>query len=133
MSNSKVWYVTGASQGLGLTLVKKLLENGYRVAATSRNAHKLKEAVGMIDAERFLPLVVDLNNLDCINESLQQTIAAFGAIDVVGNNAGYGMMGTVEEIGEQGIRKIFDVNVLAPVMLSRASCPICVSREQVIL
>jgi NAD(P)-dependent dehydrogenase (short-subunit alcohol dehydrogenase family) len=43
MNNSKVWYITGSSQGLGLTLVKKLLENGYRVAATSRNAQALKK------------------------------------------------------------------------------------------
>ena len=65
MNTSKVWYVTGASQGLGLTLVKKLLENGYRVAATSRDAHALSKEVGVIDKERFLPLAVDLNNLDC--------------------------------------------------------------------
>ncbi len=67
MNNPKVWYVTGASQGLGLTLVKKLLDNGYRVAATSRNAQTLKDAVGVIDSTRFLPLAVDLNNLDCID------------------------------------------------------------------
>jgi short-subunit dehydrogenase len=45
MNTPKVWYVTGASQGLGLTLVKKLLDNGYCVAATSRNAQTLKNAV----------------------------------------------------------------------------------------
>jgi len=123
MSNAKVWYVTGASQGLGLTLVKKLLESGYRVAATSRNAQNLKQAVGVIDAERFLPLVVDLNNPDCVNESIQQTIAAFGNIDVVVNNAGYGMMGAVEEIAEQDIKKIFDVNVLAAVNVVKGVLP----------
>ena len=101
MNTSKVWYVTGASQGLGLTLVKKLLANGYRVAATSRNAQVLKDAVGLIDTGRFLPLSADLNNLDCIDESIRQTIAAFGQIDVVVNNAGYGMAGTVEEIAER--------------------------------
>jgi NAD(P)-dependent dehydrogenase (short-subunit alcohol dehydrogenase family) len=73
MNTSKVWYVTGASQGLGLILVKKLLENGYRVAATSRDAHTLSQAVGLVDRDRFLPLVVDLNTLDCIDESIQQT------------------------------------------------------------
>ncbi|SDG59537.1 SDR family NAD(P)-dependent oxidoreductase [Chitinophaga filiformis] len=124
MNNSKVWYVTGASQGLGLTLVKKLLESGYRVAATSRNAQTLKQAVGIIDADRFLPLVVDLNNPDCINESIQQTITAFGSIDVVVNNAGYGMMGAVEEIAEQDIRKIFDVNVLAAVNVVKSVLPL---------
>jgi NAD(P)-dependent dehydrogenase (short-subunit alcohol dehydrogenase family) len=124
MSNSKVWYVTGASQGLGLTLVKKLLESGYRVAATSRNAQNLKQAVGVIDTERFLPLVVDLNNPDCVNESIQQTIAAFGTIDVVVNNAGYGMIGAVEEIAEQDIRKIFDVNVLAALNVIKGVLPL---------
>lgn len=115
MNTSKVWYVTGASQGLGLTLVKKLLDHGYRVAATSRDARTLSRSVGLINKDRFLPLAVDLNNLDCIDESIQQTLAAFGRIDVVVNNAGYGMDGTVEEIVEQDIRNIFNINVLATI------------------
>jgi NAD(P)-dependent dehydrogenase (short-subunit alcohol dehydrogenase family) len=123
MNNSKVWYVTGASQGLGLTLVKKLLESGYHVAATSRNTQKLKEAVGTDNSEQFLPLVIDLQNLDSIDESFQQTIAAFGRVDVVVNNAGYGMMGTVEETGEQDIRNIFDVNVLAAINVIKSVLP----------
>ncbi len=124
MNTSKVWYITGASQGLGLTLVKKLLENGYRVAATSRNAQKLKESVGLIDAQRFLPLSVDLNNLDSIDESIQKTIATFGNIDVVVNNAGFGMAGTVEETAEQDIRDILDVNVLATIDVARSVLPL---------
>jgi len=123
MNTSKVWYITGASQGLGLTLVKKLLENGYRVAATSRHAQKLKEAVGVIDSERFLPLAVDLHNPDCIEESIRQTIAAFGRIDVVVNNAGYGMVGTVEEITEEDTMKIFDVNVFAAINVVKKVLP----------
>lgn len=123
MNASKVWYITGASQGLGLALIKKLLESGYRVAATSRNAHKLKESVGVIDAERFLPMTVDLNNVDCINESIKQTIAAFGRIDVIVNNAGYGMTGTVEEATERDLRNIFDVNVLAGINVIKSILP----------
>ena len=124
MNTSKVWYITGASQGLGLTLVKKLLDSGYRVAATSRNAQVLKTAAGVIDAESFLPLTVDLNNVDCIDESIQQTLTTFGRIDVVVNNAGYGMAGTVEEITEQDIRKIFDVNVLATINVVKTVLPV---------
>jgi len=124
MNNSKVWYVTGASQGLGLTLVKKLLENGYRVAATSRNVQKLKTAVGIIDTDRFLPLVVDSNNVDSFGESIQQTIAAFGRIDVLVNNAGYGMTGTVEDVTEEDIRRIFDVNVLTPIHVIKSVLPL---------
>src|SRR5260221_12555531 len=115
MNNLKIWDITGSSQGLGLTLVKKVLENCYRVAATSRNAQALKKAVGVIDTGSFLPLAVDLNNVDSIDDSIQQTLAAFGHIDVVVNNAGYGMAGTVEEITEKEIRNIFDVNVMATI------------------
>ncbi len=124
MNNLKVWYITGSSQGLGLTLVKKLLENGYRVAATSRNAQALKKAVGVIDTGSFLPLAVDLNNVDSIDDSIQQTLAAFGHIDVVVNNAGYGMAGTVEEITEQEIRNIFDVNVMATIDVIKSVLPV---------
>jgi NAD(P)-dependent dehydrogenase (short-subunit alcohol dehydrogenase family) len=128
MNTSKVWYITGASQGLGLTLVKKLLAGGYRVAATSRNVQKLKEAVGLFDTDRFLSLAVDLNNEDCIDESVRQTLAAFKQIDVVVNNAGYGMAGTVEETAGEDIKKLFDVNVLAALNVVKRVLP--VMREQ---
>jgi short-subunit dehydrogenase len=123
MNISKVWYVTGASQGLGLTLVKKLLETGYCVAATSRNTDALKKAVGLSDSARFLPLSVDLNNLDSIDESIRQTITAFSSIDVVVNNAGYGMAGTVEEITHEDIQNIFEVNVLASIGVVKSVLP----------
>jgi short-subunit dehydrogenase len=123
MKNEKIWYVTGASQGLGLTLVKKLLENGYKVAATSRDAHTLAQAVGLIDRDRFLPLAVDLDNPDSIHESIRQTLATFGRIDVVVNNAGYGMTGTIEETTQQDIRNIFNVNVLATMEVVKSVLP----------
>ncbi|MDB5282969.1 MAG: family oxidoreductase [Bacteroidota bacterium] len=124
MNTSKVWYVTGASQGLGLTLVKMLLDNGYRVAATSRDVHTLSQAVGLTDKERFLALAVDLNSPDCIDESVQLTLAAFGRLDVVVNNAGYGMAGTVEETTEQDIINIFKVNVLATINVVKRVLPV---------
>jgi NAD(P)-dependent dehydrogenase (short-subunit alcohol dehydrogenase family) len=124
MNNSKVWYITGASQGLGLTLVKKLLDRGYRVAATSRDARTLSQAVGLTDHDRFLPLAVDLNNPDSIDDSIQQTLTVFGRIDVVVNNAGYGMAATVEETAEQDIRNIFNVNVLATIDVVKCVLPV---------
>ncbi|MDN3546964.1 SDR family NAD(P)-dependent oxidoreductase [Mucilaginibacter aquaedulcis] len=124
MNTSKVWYVTGASQGLGLSLVKKLLDKGYRVAATSRNAASLSQSVGLIDKDRFLPLAVDLNNPDCVDDSIKQTMAAFGRIDVLVNNAGYGMAGTVEEISEHDVANIFKVNVLATIEVVKRVLPV---------
>jgi len=129
MNTSKVWYVTGASQGLGLILVKKLLDNGYRVAASSRDAHTLSQAVGLIDKDRFLPLAVDLSNLDCIDESIQQTLATFGRIDVVVNNAGYGMAGTLEDTPEPDIRNIINVNLLATIDVVKSVLPVMRSQR----
>jgi len=124
MSTSKVWFVTGASQGLGLILVKKLLDGGYRVAATSRNAQTLKNAIGVIDTNRFLPLAMDLNNPDCIEDAIRQTVTAFGRIDVLVNNAGYGMAGTLEETDEQKIRDIVNVNLLAAINVTKQVLPV---------
>lgn len=128
MQTSKVWYITGASQGLGLSLVKQLLATGYRVTATSRNAGLLQEAAGIIDKTRFLPLTVNLANPDSIDDSIRQTIAAFGRIDVVVNNAGYGMAGTVEESREQDIRNIMEINVVAAIEVTKRILPLL--REQ---
>jgi len=124
MNTSKVWFVTGASQGLGLILVKKLLDGGYRVAATSRNAQTLKNAIGVIDTNRFLPLAMDLNNPDCIEDAIRQTVTAFGRIDVLVNNAGYGMAGTLEETDEQKIRDIVNVNLLAAINVTKQVLPV---------
>ncbi len=129
MNTSKVWYVTGASQGLGLTLVKKLLDKGYRVSATSRDAHTLSQAVGLTDVNRFIALSVDLNNPESIDGSIQQTLAAFGQIDVIVNNAGYGMDGTLEETAGQDIRNIFNVNVLATINVVKSVLPVMRSRQ----
>jgi len=124
MDTSKVWFVTGASQGLGLHLVKKLLDSGYRVAAGSRRIPVLKEAVGLIDSTRFLPLVLDLGNPDSIEDSIRQAMAAFGRIDVLVNNAGYGMAGVLEETPDQQIRDIVDVNLFAAMTVTKRVIPI---------
>ncbi len=93
-SNQKVWYITGASKGLGLALVKQLLSEGKKVAATSRSIEDLKKAIG--DADNFLPLQVNLLSEESIEKSIQATVGQFGRIDVVVNNAGYGLAGALE-------------------------------------
>ena len=71
MNNSKVWYVTGASRGLGLSLVKQLLASGYRVAATSRTVSELQDAVGVDDPAHFLPIKVDLTKAEDNYQSIE--------------------------------------------------------------
>ncbi|WP_421943800.1 SDR family oxidoreductase [Pedobacter sp.] len=121
MENKKVWFVTGASKGLGLTLVKKLLSKGYNVAATSRNLNDLSKAVG--EFENFLPLSVDLMNEESVESAVSQTISKFGKLDVVVNNAGYGMLGALEELSDKEARENFDVNVFGSLNVIRKSLP----------
>ncbi|RQO76594.1 short-chain dehydrogenase/reductase [Pedobacter sp. KBW01] len=121
MDNQKVWFVTGASKGLGLTLVKKLLGNGYHVAATSRNLSDLSKAVG--EHENFLPLAVDLINEGSVEAAISQTISKFGRVDVVVNNAGYGMLGALEELSDKESRENFDINVFGSLNVIRKVLP----------
>lgn len=123
MSHDKVWYVTGASKGLGLSLVRKLIELGYRVAATSRNIEDLKQAVGEAPEGQFLPLAVDLTQADSIKASVNKTYEQFGQIDVAVNNAGYGIGGAIEELSEKEIMANFEVNVFGPINVIQSVLP----------
>ncbi|WP_029285110.1 SDR family NAD(P)-dependent oxidoreductase [Pedobacter sp. R20-19] len=121
MENKKVWFVTGASKGLGLTLVKKLLSIGYQVAATSRNLNDLSKAVG--DDENFLPLSMDLLNEESVETAVSKTISKFGQLDFLVNNAGYGMVGALEELSDKEARENFDVNVFGSLNVVRKALP----------
>jgi NAD(P)-dependent dehydrogenase (short-subunit alcohol dehydrogenase family) len=122
MNSKKVWFVTGASKGLGLTLVKRLLDENFRVAATSRSAKALIEAVGG-QTDNFLPLKMDLLNEQSVSEAIQKTTDAFGEINVVVNNAGYGQFGTLEELSDREARANFDVNVFGVLNVVRSTMP----------
>ncbi len=122
METKKVWFVTGASKGLGLTLVKRLLAEGYCVSATSRKISELQKAVGVEDSN-FLPLETDLVNEDSVAEAISETVRKFGKLDVAVNNAGYGQLGTVEELTDQESRGNFDINVFGSLNVIRKSMP----------
>lgn len=121
-NNKKVWFITGASKGFGLSLVKQLLDAGQFVAATSRNKQELIEAVNAA-ANNFLPLQVDLVNESSVSLALQHTYEVFGRIDVVINNAGYGIAGAIEELTDKETRQAFDVNVFATLNVIRYVMP----------
>lgn len=122
MDTQKVWFVTGASKGLGLSLVKQLLAQGVNVAATSRNVDELRRAAG-VDTNSFLPLAVDLKTEASVEQAVQAVIAQFGRIDVVVNNAGYGLLGSLEELTDQEARENFDVNVFGSLNVIRQVMP----------
>ncbi len=121
MQNAKVWFVTGASKGFGLALVKLLLSSGHKVAATSRNIADLEKVVGV--QQDLLPLQVDIANDESVKSAVRLTIEKFGRLDVVVNNAGYSLFGSMEEVSEQEFRQSLDVNVVGPVNVIRAVMP----------
>lgn len=122
MNPNNVWFVTGASKGLGLILVQMLLTQGYRVAATSRNLAELQQA-GPRDNARFLPLHMNLADEASVQQAIETTIRTFGRLDVVVNNAGYGQVGALEELTDQEARQNFEVNVFGLLHVLRAATP----------
>ncbi|MHB9782729.1 SDR family NAD(P)-dependent oxidoreductase [Streptococcus sp. 10F2] len=121
----KVLFVTGASKGIGLEVAVAALEKGYRVVATSRNAETLTEKVLARVPEvgsDFLALEM-LFAEDSIQAAVAQVLDHFGRIDVLVNNAGYGIFGALEEFSLDEIRKNFDVNVFGLLALTQAVLP----------
>lgn len=121
MDTKKVWLVTGASKGLGLSLVKRLLTEGYQVAATSRTVKSLEKEVGI--SANFLPLEVNVTDEKSVSNAIAKTLKTFGSIDVVVNNAGYGQLGTLEELSDREARQNFDTNVFGLLNVMRSVMP----------
>ncbi|WP_291146765.1 SDR family NAD(P)-dependent oxidoreductase [Flavobacterium sp. UBA7680] len=122
MSSQKVWFITGASKGMGLEAVNAVLKNGDKVAATSRNLKELIDQIGNQN-ENFLPLQLDITNDGEVKNVIQTTIDTFGKIDVVLNNAGYYLVGSMEEISNEEFRKTIDVNLFGTVNVIRNVMP----------
>lgn len=121
MRANKVWFVTGASKGLGLTLVKELLSQDYLVAATSRTQKSLIEAVGA--HKNFMAIEMDVTDNDDVARAVQAALDNFGQIDVVVNNAGYSQIGTLEELNDEEAKRNFDVNVFGSLNVIRNITP----------
>ncbi|OUJ72236.1 oxidoreductase [Hymenobacter crusticola] len=118
----QVWFITGASKGFGLELVQQLLRQGHRVAATSRNVTELRQAVGH-ESPDFLPLAVELTSETSVGEAIQATVQQFSRLDVVVNNAGYGQLGSLEELTDEEARANFEVNVFGTLNVIRQAMP----------
>ncbi len=122
METKKVWFVTGASKGLGFELVKKLLSEGFKVAATSRTVNSLISAFGEA-SENFLPLSVNITDNNDVKSAIARTTEHFGQINVVVNNAGYGQIGTLEELTDEEARENYAVNVFGTLNVIRNAMP----------
>jgi NAD(P)-dependent dehydrogenase (short-subunit alcohol dehydrogenase family) len=123
MDSKKVWFITGASKGIGLLLTKLLLKDGHKVAATSRSVQQLESNVGEDKNEHFLPLQLDITSSSDVKSAIEQSIVYFGGLDVVVNNAGFAFVGSMEELTDEEFRKAMDVNLFGTVNVVRAAMP----------
>ncbi|HWD83177.1 MAG TPA: SDR family oxidoreductase [Kribbella sp.] len=121
----KTWFITGASRGFGRVWAQAALERGDRVAATARNLNDLK---GLLPGDRVLPLELDVTDRDAVFASVEQAVKTFGRLDVVVNNAGYGLFGMVEETTEQQARAQLETNFFGALWVTQAVLPVL--REQ---
>ncbi|MGQ3215919.1 MAG: oxidoreductase [Shinella sp.] len=115
----RVWFITGISRGLGFALAQVALERGDAVIGTTRSG-AAPEGLAMRDLH-VLPL--DMADAASIEQALASALVLHGRIDVLVNNAGYGLLGSVEAAGEHEVRDIFAVNLFAPLTLIRHALP----------
>lgn len=117
---SKTVLITGSSTGIGRSTAFKFQQEGWNVIATMRTPDKETELKAL---ENVLVTRLDVQDLDSINSALEAGIAQFGSIDVVVNNAGYGLMGTFESASRESVARQFDVNVFGLFDVTRAALP----------
>jgi short-subunit dehydrogenase len=116
-----VWFITGSSRGLGLEIARAALENGHQVVATARDKAAVTRALG--SSERLLAVSLDVTDAGRAATAVEEATAAFGRIDVLVNNSGFGLLGAVEEISDAEAREVFDVNVFGLLGVTRAVLP----------
>jgi len=119
---SKVWFITGSSRGLGRSLTQAVLAKGDQVAATARNPQQLNELVEKYPGQ-ILPIALDVTDQAQITAAIAQTIQQFGRIDVLVNNAGFGIAGATEALTTEQVRSQLETNLYAPIEITRQVLP----------
>lgn len=122
MTKQKVWFITGAARGIGLEILKAVLETGDNVVATVRSsAESLADKVG--NPENLQVVLLDITDEQQAIAAANQAVQKFGQIDVLVNNAGYGLLSAVEEATADEVRKNFETNVFGLLNVTRAVLP----------
>ena len=121
--NSKIWFITGASRGFGRVWAEAALERGDKVAATARSVASLatlKEKYG----DRVLTLKLDVTRPGQAATAVAQAYAHFGRLDIVLNNAGYSLVGTIEEARVEEVKAMYETNVFGALAVIQAALPL---------
>jgi NAD(P)-dependent dehydrogenase (short-subunit alcohol dehydrogenase family) len=128
MTEKKVWFVTGASRGMGVDIVKAALSAGHAVVATGRNIKAVAMAVG--EADELLVAKLDITRPDDAKLAVAAAVERFGGIDVLVNNAGNFYAGFFEELPAEDFRAQIETNLFGPINVTRAVLPIMRTRRQ---
>ena len=119
---NKIWFITGTSRGFGREWAEAALERGDNVAATARNTESLAPLVAQY-GDRVLPIALDVTNKAAVDAAVAQAHQKFGRLDVVVNNAGYGLFGTIEEVSEEQARAQLETNLFGALWVTKAAIP----------
>ncbi|SAK86105.1 short-chain dehydrogenase/reductase SDR [Caballeronia fortuita] len=118
----RVWFITGASRGFGALITQAALDDGNAVVATGRNAAAIAERLG--ESPALLTFALDVTNEAQAKAAVEAAVDKFGRIDVLVNNAGFGLLAAVEESSDAEVRRIYETNVFGLLNVTRAVLPV---------
>lgn len=118
----RVWFITGSSTGFGRLLAEEVLKIGDAVVATARKIEQVADLEGQ-SPERALALGLDVTNQEQVDAAFHKTLQRFGRVDVLVNNAGYGVAGALEEVSDAELRPMYEANVFGLLRVTRAFLP----------
>lgn len=118
----KIWLITGSARGLGRNLTEAVLAHGDKVAATARNTDALQDLVAKYPGQVF-PIQLDVTDYDQVHLAVESAVQHFGRIDVLVNNAGFGIVGAAEAFTDEQVRSQLETNLYAPIEITRAVLP----------
>jgi NAD(P)-dependent dehydrogenase (short-subunit alcohol dehydrogenase family) len=121
-TSPRVWFITGTSSGLGRAIAQAALDHGDRVVATARSTDRIADLERDF-ADRAVALPLDVTDPDQARAAIDAAVDAFGRIDVVVNNAGYGALGALEELSDEELRSQFETNLFGALQVTRAALP----------
>lgn len=126
---AKTIFITGASRGFGKIWAEAFLKRGDKVIATARNINDLKDLTDNYK-DSILPIQLDVNDRDACFAAINKAAAHFGTIDILINNAGYGLFGTIEETTEKEAREQIETNVFGLLWVTQAVLPVMRNQGQ---
>jgi NAD(P)-dependent dehydrogenase (short-subunit alcohol dehydrogenase family) len=121
--SDRTWFITGASRGVGRSFAQAALAAGDRVAATARDTSTLDDLVAE-HGDAIVPIELDVTDRDAAFAAVGQACERLGRLDVVVNNAGYGVSGAIEELSEEQARRQIEVNLFGALWVTQAALPI---------